>query len=301
MCTSLQFTDADGYLYFGRNLDWFHGYGQKLFFTPRNHPANVGKQALIGVGLIYEGYPTYFDCANENGLAVETQNFVGYAKFPKEPAPGTKAIEAYSVPFFIASMYKSIEEVREGLAGITIVDTSGTSAQHWMVGDATGSLVIECEADGMHVYDDPVNVMTNQPPLPWHLENLRNYINSTDAPTDGNAWGAYQLTPYGVGANMRGIPGDMYSTSRFVRAAYINLHYPAMSNEKENVARLFHTLEGVGMIKGCGANAEGTHEYTVYSSGYSQREQRYYYREYNDLCLQSIALSDYDLDGTELV
>ena len=300
MCTSLQFTDADGYLYFGRNLDWFHGYGQSLFLTPRNHPANTGHRAMMGVGLVYEGFPTYFDCANENGLAAETQNFVGYAKFPTEAAEGTQAVEAYAFPFWAVSNFASVAELREALEDVTIVDSSGTSAQHWMVGDASGSIVVESQADGLHVYDDAVNVMTNQPPFPWHMENLRNYLNSTDTLTETTTWGALDMEPYGVGAGMRGIPGDMYSTSRFVRAAYINTHSPATDTEADGVARLFHTLESVGMIKGCGINAEGQPEYTVYASGYSQREQRYYYHDYTDTALRSIALEDFDLDGSEI-
>ena len=38
------------------------------------------------------------------------------------------------------------------------------------------SIVIECQADGMHVYDDGLDVLTNQPPFPWHTENVRNYM-----------------------------------------------------------------------------------------------------------------------------
>ena len=301
MCTSIQFTDADGYLYFGRNLDWFHSYGEGLFFTPRNHPANTGKNAIVGVGIEYEGFPTYFDCANEHGLAAETQNFVGYAAFPKEAAPGTQPVEAFTFPFWVAANFKTLEEVREGLKHITAIDSSGTYTQHWMVGDATGSLVIECQEDGMHVYENPVNVMANQPPFGWHLENLRNYLNSVDSLTGTVSWGDCDMTPYGVGGGMRGIPGDIYSTSRFVRAAYMNTHYPATDSEAEGVARLFHMLEGVSMVKGCGRNEEGKPEYTVYASGYSQREQRYYYHTYADTALHSIALADFDPEGTACV
>ena len=301
MCTSIQFTDADGYMYFGRNLDWFYSYDQKLFFTPRNHPANTGHRALLGVGLVYEGFPTYFDCANEDGLAAEAQNFVGYAAFPTEPRQGTQAVEAFTFPSWAASNFSTIADLREALANdFTVIDTSGTYSQHWMVSDATGTVVVESQADGLHIYDDPVNVMANQPPFPWHMENLRNYLNVTDTLTETTTWGNHDMDPYGVGGGMRGIPGDVYSTSRFVRAAYLNTHYPTTNTEAESVARLFHMLENVGMVKGCGINAEGQPEYTVYASGYSQREQRYYYHEYTDCGLRSIALADFDLEGTEV-
>ena len=35
MCTAIRFTDPDGNLYFGRNLDWAYGYGETITFTPR--------------------------------------------------------------------------------------------------------------------------------------------------------------------------------------------------------------------------------------------------------------------------
>ncbi len=46
---------------------------------------------------------------------------------------------------------------------------------------------------------------------------------------------------------MRGIPGDYSSPSRFVRAAYVNAHYPEKASEEENVSRAFHTLQQVAM------------------------------------------------------
>ena len=31
-------------------------------------------------------------------------------------------------------------------------------------------------SDGMHVYDNPVGVLTNDPMFPWHLTNLCQYV-----------------------------------------------------------------------------------------------------------------------------
>ncbi len=38
MCTGLRFTDDQGNLYFGRNLDVAQDYGEKVIITPRNYP-----------------------------------------------------------------------------------------------------------------------------------------------------------------------------------------------------------------------------------------------------------------------
>lgn len=34
MCTGIRFTDKNGAMYFGRNLDWTQGYGEKVVVTP---------------------------------------------------------------------------------------------------------------------------------------------------------------------------------------------------------------------------------------------------------------------------
>ena len=86
MCTGVRFADADGNMYLGRNLDWSFSYGEKIVVTPRGYQAPVAFNATVadpkpvmGVGIIVEGMPMYFDCANDEGLAVAGLNFPGYA------------------------------------------------------------------------------------------------------------------------------------------------------------------------------------------------------------------------------
>ena len=109
------------------------------------------------------------------------------------------------------------------------------------------------------------------------------------------------MKPFGSGSLMRGLPGDYYSPSRFVRVAYLNTHYPAKSSEEENVSRLFHTLAGVAMIDGAAAMSDGDFEKTVYTGGFSAATNTYYYNTYEDPTIKKAALSDYDINGTELI
>lgn len=37
MCTGIRFTDNEGNMYAGRNLDWECGYGEKVTVTPRDY------------------------------------------------------------------------------------------------------------------------------------------------------------------------------------------------------------------------------------------------------------------------
>ena len=143
-------------------------------------------------------------------------------------------------------------------------------------------------------------MLTNQPGYAWHKENLRNYMNLSSPQPEHVKWGKAEMKAFGSGSLMRGLPGDYYSPSRFVRVAYLNTHYPVKSTEEENVSRLFHTLTGVAMIDGAAAMASGDFEKTVYTGGYSAATKTYYWNTYENPAIQKASLADYDVNGTEL-
>ena len=309
MCTGIRFTDAQGNLYFGRNLDWTEPFGQDVFVAQRGfaHPSFMGgaltaKYASIGVAVAPDDCPLYFDAMNEEGLGVAGLNFPGYAAYAPAPIEGKANVPAYAFPLYIASQFKTVDEAEAALPGVAIVakpfnDRYGVSLLHWLIGDAQRSIVVEYQEDGMHVYRDDLDVLTNQPAFPYHHENVRSYLACTPEYPSSVTWAADELAPYGSGAGMRGIPGDYYSPSRFVRAAYLNAHYPAQTGEADNVTRLFKTLGGVSMIKGAAEVADGSPEYTVYSGGYSAATKTYYYSTYDDPALQAFSLEKSGVEG----
>ncbi|MBR5621221.1 choloylglycine hydrolase [Candidatus Saccharibacteria bacterium] len=312
MCTGVRFTDDKGNMFFGRNLDWSVGYGQKIVVTPKGYnykSAFLGemkpKHALIGMGIIQENTPLYFDCGNEAGLAIAGLNFPGYAQYEPDAVDGKTNVAAYEFPLWVAMNFTTVDEVEKALADVAIVakpinDKYPVSMLHWIIGDAKRSIVVEYTAEGMQIFQNDVDVLTNQPGYGWHKENLRNYMNLFSMQPAKVQWGKAELTAFGSGSLMRGIPGDYYSPSRFIRVAYLNTHYPAKSTEEENVSRLFHTLAGVAMIDGAAAMADGQFEKTVYTGGYSAATKTYYWNTYEDPAIQKASLADYDTEGTEL-
>lgn len=82
MCTAIRFTDENGALFFGRNLDWMESYGEKILATPRSFAYDYAlgamqstqPHAVLGVGCVMGGKPMYFDCANDAGLAIAGLN-----------------------------------------------------------------------------------------------------------------------------------------------------------------------------------------------------------------------------------
>ncbi|MBP3899198.1 choloylglycine hydrolase [Candidatus Saccharibacteria bacterium] len=313
MCTGIRFNDANGNMFFGRNLDWSVGYGQKIVVTPKGyhyHSAFLGelipKYALIGMGIIEENTPLYFDCGNEAGLAIAGLNFPGYAQYEKDAVEGKTNISAYEFPLWVAMNFSTVDEVEGALKNVAIIakpinEKYPVSLLHWIIGDKTRSIVVEYTDKGMEIFHNDVDVLTNQPGYAWHKENLRNYMNLTSPQPEKVTWGKAEMTAFGSGSLMRGLPGDYYSPSRFVRVAYLNTHYPAKSTEEENVSRLFHTLTGVAMIDGAAAMASGDFEKTVYTGGYSAATKTYYWNTYEDPAIKKSALADFDVNGTELI
>lgn len=308
MCTGIRFTSADGDMYFGRNLDWSTPFGEHLVITPKGYPLSQAfpegaekkpaGHALIGMGITYQGYPLYFDCGNDAGLAVAGLNFPGYAQYEPEAVAGKTNVAAYEFPVWVAANFSTVSEVEDALANVAIVakpvsSELGVSLLHWIIGDATRSIVVEHLPDGMHVHHNPVDTLANQPTFDWHRENLRTYLNVTSAFPGTVSWGNAQLSPFGAGAGARGIPGDSYTTSRFVKAAFLNANYPAKESEQENVMRLFHTLGNVAMVEGSAQMGDGTWERTIYTGCFSAKTGTYYYNTDNNPALRSAHLSDY--------
>ena len=310
MCTGIRFNDNNGNMYFGRNLDWSVGYGQKPIITGRGYElesafcGNVSsKFAVIGMGILAEGIPLYFDCGNEAGLAVAGLNFPGYADFEKSEVNGKTNVAVYEFPLWIAMNYANVDEAEKALCDIAIVakpinDNYPVSMLHWLIGDADRSIVVEYTKNGMEIYKNDVDVLTNQPGFCWHRENLRNYMNVQSDMPESVDWQNAPLKPFGSGSMMRGIPGDYYSTSRFVRVAYLNTHYPAKDSEEENISRLFHTLAGVAMIDGAAKMSDGMFEKTIYTGGFSSKTKTYYYNTYEDPAIKSVCLNDYDAESS---
>lgn len=315
MCTGIRFTDAEGAMYFGRNLDWTQGYGERVVATPpaatippafeRDGDPAVG-HTVIGMGIVVADTPLYFDCGNDAGLAVAGLNFPHSARYAAEPRQGSVNVAAYEFPFWIARTFSSLDEVRAALASVTVVakpvnEHLPVANLHWLIGDATGSIVVECMEEGIRVWENDADVLTNEPDFGWQRTNLRNYLTLTDEDPDAAAWGAMKLAPFGSGLGMQGIPGDYSGPSRFVKAAFVNSHYPAQTGEAANVTRLFRTLGSVAVPEGAAKMADGSHEKTLYTSCFSPATMTYYHATYDDPRIRSHPIASVDLAGSEPV
>lgn len=313
MCTGIRFSDDKGNMFFGRNLDWSTGYGEKVVITPRGYKyksAFLGEMsnspALIGMGIVAENVPLYFDCANEHGLAIAGLNFPGYAKYAPDAVDGKTNVTAYEFPLWVALNFATVDDVEKALKNVAIVakpinEQYPVSQLHWIIGDSKRSIVIEYTKNGMEIFKNDADILTNQPGYGWHQENMRNYMNLFPQMPKEIHWDKARMKAFGSGSMMRGLPGDYYSPSRFIRVAYLNTHYPTQTSEEANVSRLFHTLTGVAMIDGAAEMADGACEKTIYTGGYSSATKTYYYNTYEDPAIKSVSLDGQNLDKAGLI
>ena len=75
----------------------------------------------------------------------------------------------------------SVKEAREliarmNLTNIPFSEKLPLAQLHWLISDRTESITLEAMKDGLHVYDNPVGVLTNNPPFPYQMFQLNNYM-----------------------------------------------------------------------------------------------------------------------------
>lgn len=309
MCTSITFQTKDHY--FGRNLDLEVSFGQQAVITPRDYsfdfrcgqklPHHYG---IIGVAAVSQGYPLYFDAINEHGLGMAGLNYPNRADY-KQPVAGKDNISPFEFIPWLLGQAKNLQEAKQLLARINLVkidfsDQFKLSPLHWLVADQTGSVVVESDVDGLHVYDNPVGVLTNNPSFPKQLFNLNNYRALSSA-NPANAFSKdLDLEDYSRGLGTRGLPGGMDSESRFVKVAFTKFNSVAKNDELSSVNQYFHVLQSVEQQNGTDEVAPGKFEYTIYSTCYNQDQGIMYYTTYANHQISAVKLTQQNLAGQKL-
>ncbi len=308
MCTALTFTANDHY--FGRNLDLDRSYGEQVCITPRNFPLpfrRMGKlkshYALIGMATMVDGLPLYSAAANEKGLCMAGRYFPGNACYYPEK-DGVDNITPFEFIPWILGQCATVEEARGLLGKMNLVDIPFSeqlplSPLHWILADGKQCLVVETMADGMHLHENPVGVLTNNPPLPYHLGNLCNYRGLSNA-TPKNTFGG-ELQVYCQGLGGLGLPGDVSSMSRFVRMAFHAQNAVRPEGEKACVGQFFHLLTSVEMPRGSCLTDGGHWDITVYSACVNATRGRYYYTTYGNRQISCVDMHRENLEGDRVI
>lgn len=251
MCTAATYQTKDFYM--GRTLDYEFSYGEEIAVMPRNYPihfhyAGVMEQhyAMIGMAHMADGYPLYYDAANEKGLGMAGLNFVGNAAYAEETKEKENVAQYEFIPW-ILSRCATVEEAKAALGkmnltGISFSDQLPSAQLHWIIADKNGCIVVESMKDGFHVYDNPAGVLTNNPPFPQQMFLLNQYRNLSPKQPENQFSKELPLDMYSRGMGALGLPGDLSSTSRFARVAFTKLNSQSGDTEEESVSQFSISL-----------------------------------------------------------
>ncbi len=272
MCTAIKYDN-----YFGRNLDLWCHYDTKVIIS------RDGKYPVMGMGIEARGYPLYFDAMNDRGLAMAGLNFPGNAVYFLLDESRINLAPYELIPYILGN-FSTVDEVANELCKVNILDRPFSedvplSPLHWMISDKNASIVLESTEKGVKIYQNPHHVLTNNPPFDIQSFNLNNYKRLSPHSCEDD---------YSLGMGGLGLPGDLSSMSRFVRADF----YLKNSPSELGVNQLFHLLYSVAIPKGSVITPEGTEEYTQYTCCCDLENNKYYYTEYDNLNVRCIGFND---------
>ncbi len=308
MCTAVCYKTKS--FYFGRTLDNDVSYGEEVVVTPRRfpfsfrHAGQAGEHyAMIGTAFVPDGFPLYYDAVNEKGLCAAGLNFVGSAFYGKGEGDKVGLAQFEFIPYLLGSC-ASVREAAAALQNITVLDEPYNTGMppaklHWLIADRKEAVTLECTGEGMRLYENPVGVLTNEPPFPVQMFRLNDFMGLSPCEPKNTFSRKLPLRAYSRGMGALGLPGDLSSSSRFVRAAFAARNAVSGSGEAESVAQFFHILGFVSQPRGCAAAGEG-YEVTIYSACCNADAGVYYYSTYEDPAVRAVDMRREDLGGKVL-
>ncbi len=319
-CTGLMLKAKDNSIVHGRTLEFGIAVDTSIAVIPRSYafeattPKGAGlkyssKYAVLGT-TAFEN-PCILDGINEKGLSVGTFYFPGFAKYAEATSDNLqKSLSPADFSNWIVTQFATVEEVKAALKDVLIVPTVlkgwGDVAPpfHYIVYDKAGkSLVIEPIDEKLVAYDNLLGVFTNSPGFQWHMLNLRNYISLTNFNAKPLNINGLELTSFGQGSGMVGMPGDFTPPSRFVRAAIYTITATPSNTSEEGVFQAFHILNQFDIPVGAIKDTQNGVVYTDFTLMTCVREPKalkYYFKTYEDPTVKVVDLNKFNLDAKKI-
>lgn len=299
MCTAISFKTKDHY--FGRTLDLDYHYNESVVITPRNYPFTFRNSkelenhlAIIGIATVIDDYPFYYEATNEKGLSIAGLNFPHNAHYFLVSDNKENFAPFELIPWMLGQ-FTSVDEVKENLNKINIADINfnesfKNSPLHWLIADRDKSITVECVEEGLKIYDNPLGVLTNNPPFDLQLKIYKSTIG-----TLGKEEADPKINSKGLDAF--GLPGDLSSPSRFAKVAFAKEKSVCCETEEESVTQFFHILGTVNTPRGFIKD-----DYmTVYTSCCNTDKGIYYYTTYGNSQISAVDMNKESLDSDTLI
>ena len=167
--------------------------------------------------------------------------------------------------------------------------------ESWIIADKESCITVESMSDGLHIYDNPVGVLTNNPPFNIQMFNLNNYMGLSARQPESNFSDKLEFNRYSRGMGALGLPGDLSSQSRFVKVAFTKMNSVSGDDEKASVSQFFHILGSVDQLD------NDKYEITIYTCCCNTTKGLYYYTSYDNHQICAVDMHKENLDDDKLV
>ncbi|MBI5700015.1 linear amide C-N hydrolase [Candidatus Saganbacteria bacterium] len=241
-CSDFLLNNSGSQVVSARSMDFGIPLQAQVVVVPRGEKGvsalSPTKYGFVGTNLAR--LPAFSDGLNEKGLSVGTLWLAG-TKYPDTAKVSRdKVIQVGDVVRWILGSFATVDEVKKGLESVTVAGAPVKEMKnmyfplHLSIHDRNKkSLVVEFVGGKMNIYDNPYNVVTNDPPFPDQVKNLEKYKKLTN-----------------TREGMRGLPGDSMPDSRFVRIYTLNKFVERSKDAREAVNNANHILNRVTLVNG---------------------------------------------------
>ena len=323
-CSVLEVTSQDGTIICARTMEFGNDVQSEVVVIPRGMefvspaPQNetgiswINQYGYVGINIFGEE-TVVLDGLNEAGLAFSGLWYERETQY-QEIAAGEadQALAHVLLGSWILGNFATVGEVEEAITdikvfGMPVPQMGITPPLHVAVYDEEGGvIVIEYDQGQLHVYDNPLGIMTNAPNFPWMMTYLRQYVGMSVNMAQPQDYTGVHLLPMGHGSGMYGLPGDITPHSRFVRMAVMT-HFadsvPDALGALNLAQHIIYTLdipEGMVVDRDSSGNIISS-ETTQWVTFRDLTSKIFYFRTYDNFTLRKIELSQLDFTTCQIV
>lgn len=321
-CTGIRIIAKDGSIIYARTLEYGQDIKSNIIFVPSGHKFTAvtpfknkkgvqWKSRYSAVGTNALNMVAFVDGINEMGLAGGLFYFPDYAKYQSiSHYEASYSLASWELLTWILTTCATINEIKQKLPKIKVSNAIFHAFGfilpiHVIVHDLSGkSLVIEYTHGKLHLYDNPIGVITNSPNFKWHITNLRNYVNLSAINVPKIKLSGLELLSFGQGSGMLGLPGDFTPPSRFVRATAFSQSVNLPNSASEALHTAFHILNLFDIPKGIirdYQNKKLSFDYTQWTTAADLENRKYYFHTYDNRQLCMVDLHELNKTADKLI
>jgi len=313
-CSVFRVTAKDGTIISGRTMEFGNDMGYAMIVVPRSKSfASTAPDGITGLKWKTKyGYVAnnvlgkedgISDGLNEAGLSFSLLWYDSDMQW-QTVSPKDKSSALANIVFgsWVLGNFSTVKEAVQAISKVKVFGFKNPELGgavlpgHFILHDAKGDcVIIEYEKGEVHIYDNPLGIMTNAPNFPWMLTNLRNYVGMSNSMLQPATFGKQAFNPTGHGSGMFGLPGDLTPPARFVRMAVTTKFADQPENAESALNLAQHIVSSLHIVRGMAADRDKAgriiaSETTQWSTYRDLTHRVYYFRTYDNFNLRKIDL-----------